>query len=149
MVGLTTSRQIWQALETSFASQSKAKAMQYKMQFQNIKDSLPIIEYLGKIKRCCDLLAAIGCKISEDDQILYALNGLGPQYDPVMVAISARVDGWTMQEVSSLLMSFETRLEGSKSSSSHINVDGSISSLNLTQMPAFRREVSPAPSSNT
>ncbi|KAG6386992.1 hypothetical protein SASPL_152174 [Salvia splendens] len=42
------------------------------------------------------LLAAIGCKIPENDQILYALNGLGPQYDPVMVAISALVDGWIM-----------------------------------------------------
>ena len=31
VVGLTTSKQIWKALETSFASQSKAKMMQYKM----------------------------------------------------------------------------------------------------------------------
>ena len=130
VVGLTTSYEIWNALESSFASQSKAKMMQYKMQLQSVKkENMSMIDYLGKIKTYCDLLAAVGCKISEDDQILHVLNGLSAEYDPVIVAITARVDGWVMQEVSSLLLSFESRLEVSKPSK--VNMDGSAPSLHI------------------
>ncbi|KAL1557466.1 hypothetical protein AAHA92_08040 [Salvia divinorum] len=76
--------------------------------------------------------------ISEDDQILHALNGHGSEYDPVMVVISARVDGWTMQEVTSLLLSFESRLEVSKPSK--VNMEGSVPSLHLAQAAGYNKE---------
>lgn len=62
VVGLTTSREIWSALETNFASQSKAKIMHYKLQLQTLrKDSLTMMEYLNKIKSICDMLGSAGC----------------------------------------------------------------------------------------
>ena len=133
VVGLiNTSREIWSALETSFASQSKAKIMQYKFQLQTTKkENLSMREYLGKIKTSCDLLASVGCRIPEEDQILYALGGLNKDYDSVMVAISARIDPWSMQEVSALLHTFESRLESSSSKSDNINSDGSLPSALL------------------
>lgn len=139
MVGLTTSRGIWNSLESSFARQSKAKIMQYKMQLQFVnKENMSMIDYLGKMKTYCDLLAAVGCKISEDNQILHVLNGLNAEYDLVIVAISARVDGWAMQNVSSLLLSFESRLEVSKPSK--VNMERSALSLLILLMLLCRTE---------
>ncbi|XP_047957561.1 uncharacterized protein LOC125203291 isoform X2 [Salvia hispanica] len=51
--------------------------MQFRLQLQNTKkDMLPMQEYLNKMKSCCDFLGSAGCKISDEDQILYILGGL-------------------------------------------------------------------------
>ena len=82
VVGLSTSQEIWEAIETSFAHQSKAKVMQYRLQLQSIrKESLSMRAYLNKVKSCCDLLGAAGYKVSEGDQILHILAGLGADYN--------------------------------------------------------------------
>ena len=66
VVGLTTSTEIWSALETNIASQSKAKIMNYKLQLQTAKkDSLTMSEYLNKIKTLCDMLGSAGCRVME------------------------------------------------------------------------------------
>lgn len=124
VVGLSSTSDIWRALETNFSSQSKAKLMQYKLQLQTLKkDNLSMSEYLTKIKTCCDLLGSAGYKVSADDQILHVLAGLGSEYDPVMVSITSRIEPWSILDVQSLLLSFESRLESSKSTP--LNSDGS------------------------
>lgn len=119
IVGLENSRDIWDALELSFASQTKAKIMQYKLQLQTLKKgNLSMREYLNQIKYCCDILGAAGKKINEDDQILHVLSGLGSEYNPVMVSITTKSEACTMREVCALLLSFENRLEEASNSNS-------------------------------
>ncbi|KAH6816202.1 hypothetical protein C2S51_021022 [Perilla frutescens var. frutescens] len=88
IVGLTTSREIWQTLKITFASY----------------------------------------RISNDDQILHILSGLGSDYDAVMVTITSQSDSWRLQDVYSLLLGFEARLESLRFSS--INTEGSQPSAN-------------------
>ena len=110
IVGMDTTHQIWKALETNFANQSRAKVMQHKSQLQAIKkDTPPMSDYLSKVKSICDVLAASGCRVSEEDQILYILGGLPRDYDPVMVTITAKTDICSVQDASALLLTFEAR----------------------------------------
>ncbi|GFQ00342.1 phosphoglucan phosphatase dsp4 amyloplastic [Phtheirospermum japonicum] len=98
MVGLTTSHEMWRALETNFAAQSGAKTMQYKIQLQTMKKgNLSMREYLNKVKVCCDNLAASGHKIEDFDQQLHALIGLGSEYDPVVVTITSNPEKWSLR----------------------------------------------------
>lgn len=90
-------------------------------------------EYLTRIKTCCDLLGSVGHSISDDDQISYILNGLGRDYDSVVVAIGAKPGQWTAMEVHSLLHTFEARIEGSRSIG--FSSDSSQPSLNYVGMP--------------
>lgn len=111
MVGLESSREMWEALELNFASHSKARLMQYKLQLQTLKKgSMPMREYLNKNKACCDTLAAAGQKISEEDQVLHILSGLGSEYDAVMVTMTSRIESCTVRDVSALLLSMRADL---------------------------------------
>ncbi|XP_042029862.1 uncharacterized protein LOC121776758 [Salvia splendens] len=119
--------------ETSFAHQSKEKVMQYRLQLQSVrKESLSLRAYLNKVKSCCDLLGAAGCKVFEGDQILHILAGLGVDYNRVVVTITSKLEELTVREVSALLTSFERRLDSAVKNSS-INREGSIPTANLVQ----------------
>ncbi|KAK6139417.1 hypothetical protein DH2020_026842 [Rehmannia glutinosa] len=127
-VGLSSSKEIWDALEQNFASQTNAKIMQIKMQLTTLKkNGLTMREYLNKMKSCCDLLAIVGDNISERDQVLHIISGLGPEYNSVMVNVTSRVQPYTVSEVQALLLSFESRLE--TENNLHINSEGSNPSL--------------------
>ncbi|KAK6144515.1 hypothetical protein DH2020_021335 [Rehmannia glutinosa] len=129
-VGLSSSKEIWESLETSFASQSRAKIMQFRLQLQTLKKwNPPMRDYLNKVKVCCDTLAAAGQKVSEEDQMLHILSGLGNDYDSVMVSITSRVEPCSLREVYALLLSFEARLENAESP--QINMDGSTINANF------------------
>ncbi|KAH6830682.1 hypothetical protein C2S53_014734 [Perilla frutescens var. hirtella] len=68
-------------------------------------------DYLNRIKICCDTLGAAGEKVSKDNQILHILSGLGPEYNPVMISLTSRVEPPSLREVHGLLLVFENRLE--------------------------------------
>lgn len=68
-------------------------------------------DYIIKMKGFIDLLAACGHPISDEDQVLYVLGGVGIEYDPVVVHITSKSEFLTFSEVGALLMSHEGRLE--------------------------------------
>ncbi|KAK6141727.1 hypothetical protein DH2020_024529 [Rehmannia glutinosa] len=126
-VGLKTSKDVWQTLETAFGNQNSAKIMQ----LQTLrKGTMPMREYLNKVKSCCDMLSAVGKQVEEWDQVCHILSGLGSEYDPVMVSITSRVVPCSLSEVHSILLSFENRLEQTDIASH--NGDGAQISANLT-----------------
>ncbi|KAK6116197.1 hypothetical protein DH2020_050053 [Rehmannia glutinosa] len=138
IVGLESSKTVWEALDISFASQNGAKIMQYKLQLQTLKKgTLSMRDYLNKIKSVCDLLASAGHGIDEPDQVLHALSGLGPEYNPIIVSITSRVERCSLREAHAILLSYENRLEVSDNMSSSENF-----SVNLTTQspsPGFGR----------
>ena len=112
LVGLNSSREIWESLEHTFASQSQAKVMQYKLQLQTLKKgALSMREYINKMKSCVDLLASAGQPLTPEDQILHLLAGLGPEYNPVLVSVTTRPQPYSLHDVKALLMTFESRLD--------------------------------------
>ncbi|XP_062075736.1 uncharacterized protein LOC133779850 [Humulus lupulus] len=75
------------------------------------KGSLAISDYVDKVKSLVDALAIAGSIISDQDIVLQLLDGLGPEFDPVVLGITSRSDFLSLEVVQALLMSHESRLE--------------------------------------
>ncbi|KAF4384398.1 hypothetical protein F8388_004631 [Cannabis sativa] len=102
----------WRALEQRYASQSKARILQIKSQLSTIqKGNLSISDYLDKVKILADSLSVAGTPMEENDLIMHLLNGLGPEFDPVVVHVTSLVDDLSLESIQSLLLTNESRLE--------------------------------------
>ena len=112
LVGLNTTSEIWSALETLFAAASKARIMQLRLQIQTSKKGgSSMMEYLLKVKSIADNLAAIGEPVSEQDQILYLLGGLGAEYISFVIYVTSRPESLSLEEIHSMLLTYENCLE--------------------------------------
>lgn len=85
ITGCHSSYDLWTALERSFSSHTKAKALQLRMSLQSTKKEIHI------------------------------LRGLGSDYDSVVVNITARDTFPSIEEIYSLLLTHESRLEQANS----------------------------------
>ncbi|KAL5858971.1 hypothetical protein ACOSQ4_000267 [Xanthoceras sorbifolium] len=63
------------------------------------------------MKGISDCLAAAGQVMTEQDLVLSVLSGLGVEYDPVVIYLTARQDLITLSEAQFLLLTQEQRLE--------------------------------------
>jgi len=107
----TTSREVWLALERTFSSISRAKAVQIRTQLANIrKGSLSANDYFLSIKHLVDELALAGQPLTADHIITYMLAGLGQEYDSLASIITSRSDSVTLEELYSLLLISESRI---------------------------------------
>ncbi|KAG6735438.1 hypothetical protein POTOM_061954 [Populus tomentosa] len=107
-----SSHYAWKALEKTFSSSSRARIMQLRLELQSTKKgSMTMIDYIMKVKAAVDSLAAIGEPISEQDQVMNLLGGLGADYNAVVTAINIRDDKISIEAVHSMLLAFEHRLE--------------------------------------
>ncbi|RVW98057.1 Retrovirus-related Pol polyprotein from transposon TNT 1-94 [Vitis vinifera] len=112
IIGHNSSHSAWNALEKIFSSCSRARIMQLRLEFQSTKKgSMSMIDYIMKVKGAADSLAAIGEPVSEQDQIMNLLGGLGSDYNAVVTAINIREDKISLEAVHSMLLAFEQRLE--------------------------------------
>ncbi|GMI93411.1 hypothetical protein HRI_003010400 [Hibiscus trionum] len=68
-------------------------------------------EYTMAIKEICDLLGSCGDSVSDVEQIATILNGLPIEYEPTVAAITASKMAYTVDNVVSILVDAETRLE--------------------------------------
>ena len=108
IVGFQTSHAAWTTLEKIFSASSKAQVMQLRLEFQTIrKGSLSMIEHILRIKNISDNLAAIGESVSEKDQILQLLAGLGADYNSIVASLTAQEDDLSLHSVHSILLTHE------------------------------------------
>lgn len=106
----SSSYEVW-ALERTFASHTKAKTLQLRMQLQTSKKVfLSITDYYNKMKMLVDSLIAAGNLIIDEDLCLYILRGLELEYDTMVVNTIARTTMPTIEKVYSLLLTHESRL---------------------------------------
>lgn len=83
VVGLHTSKAVWDALEERYASLSRSHIIRLKKQLQTTKKGTSSMQdYLQRIKHLADKLAACAAPVSEDDLILHILDGLPSEYHP-------------------------------------------------------------------
>ncbi|KAL8132886.1 hypothetical protein AgCh_008384 [Apium graveolens] len=81
----------WKSLHTTFANKSQTCIFSVRDQLSKVcKESRPIAEYLRDIRSITDELATAGSPISNVEFIIKILSGLGPEYNPLTSAISAR-----------------------------------------------------------
>jgi len=95
--------------------------MQLRLELQSMKKrSLSMIDYIIKVKGAANNLAAIGEPVSEQDQVMNLLGGLGSDYNAVVTAINIQDDKISIEAVHSMLLAFEHRLE-QQSSIDHVS----------------------------
>ena len=127
-------------METLFASQSRAKILQLKMQLQiTKKNAMTMSDYINKMKNLADSLAMARKYVTKDDLISYIFAGLGTEYDLVVVNITARTDDLSLPEVFSLLLNHESRME-QLSAAANLESDGSFNA-NFARASFHKRKV--------
>nr|XP_051230090.1 uncharacterized protein LOC127348014 [Lolium perenne] len=103
-----TSCQAWTILERMFASRTRARAIQTRVQLAIAKKKgTSAAEYFRQMKALADTLAAISQPLSEDDIIAYILVGLSPDYDSLVTTLTVRSDNLTLDEVYAHLLAYE------------------------------------------
>ena len=86
--------------------------MQLRLELQSTKKGyLSMIDCIMKVKGAADNLATIGEPVSEQDQVMNLLGGIGSDYNAVVTAINIRDDKISIEVVHSMLLAFEHRLE--------------------------------------
>ena len=81
-------------------------------QLQKIKkEDITIYEYLAHIKEVFDKYSTMGEPLSYGDKLMYTLNGLIEEYDGFVTSIYNRCDKPSLEEVHSLLYTYEYQLE--------------------------------------
>jgi hypothetical protein len=134
-VGLHKSLDVWTTLEKMFASQSKARIMQIRLQLATLKkgDS-SIADYFQKAQTLAHTLAAINEPLKESEVITYIMAGLSTDYDSLVTLVSTCVDPISLEDLYGHLLTHEQRIELHNTapdiSSSSVNVAQRHSSIN-------------------
>ena len=117
-------QEIWTYLDKRFTSLSRSHIHQLKNKLSSImKKSESMEDYLAQIKSLADQLALAASPIEDEDLVLITLNGLPSEYNALKVAIRARSEAITMEDLASLLCSEALHIEADhKSSSSDLTV---------------------------
>ncbi|KAJ9693228.1 hypothetical protein PVL29_012113 [Vitis rotundifolia] len=76
-------------------------------------------ENIQKLKSICNSLAAIGELVYEKDHLIYLFSGLDREYNPFVTSIQNRFDQPTIEQIHSLLLSYDFHLEQQNSVSLH------------------------------
>jgi hypothetical protein len=112
ITALPTAAAIWKHLETSYASQSRARVINTRMALATTqKGSSSAAEYVIKMKTLADEMASDGKKLDDEELISYILAGLDYEYNSLVSSIAARVEPVTLGDMYSQLLAFETCLE--------------------------------------
>lgn len=122
----SSASEMWTALETYFVTESKVRIMHLKNTLQTLKKgSLSIQEYMRRMKDIFDTLVASGQVLTEEDLVNFILDGLGSDFEPIVVYILARVDSQaenlTLADLKLILQKYEQRLGRTSSLSFDFN----------------------------
>ena len=92
VVGLSTSRKVWLALENTFSHRLKAKEIWLKDDLQLMRcETRSVLEYARAFKALCDQLHAIGKPVNDTDKVHWFLRGLGSDFTSFSTAQMAQM----------------------------------------------------------
>ncbi|KAF6152137.1 hypothetical protein GIB67_031459 [Kingdonia uniflora] len=112
VVGLSTSRAVWDALQKHYASKSRARIMQLRRELQTMrKGSKPMKDYFLHAKELADSLAASGHPMSDPDLQQIILSGLDNAYDAIVTTLAATMADISMDDFYAHLIAFDMHLE--------------------------------------
>ncbi|KAI3765987.1 hypothetical protein L2E82_16034 [Cichorium intybus] len=88
VLGLSSARSIWVALESAYSNSSVERIHSLKDSLRQLsKGTLSVSEYGRSFKSICDQLSAIGHPIDNMDKLHWFLCGLGPSFETFSTAI--------------------------------------------------------------
>ncbi|CAL9014239.1 unnamed protein product [Prunus brigantina] len=112
VIGCKTARDAWINLSDRYASVSRARINHLKTELQTAQKGGDSIErFLLRLKHLRDQLNAAGIKISDDDFIINALNGLPPEYDIIKTVLIARDTPLSLKDFRAQLLAAEQTAE--------------------------------------
>ncbi|KAA8536399.1 hypothetical protein F0562_028877 [Nyssa sinensis] len=112
VIGVTTSREVWCALEKMYSSHSRARLSTTRRQLSTVtKGGMSISDYFQTVKSLADTLAAIGHPLPDTEIVSYLLGGLDSSYDPIVTSIQTREDPIELEDIFGHLLTFELRLQ--------------------------------------
>ncbi|XP_008232570.1 PREDICTED: uncharacterized protein LOC103331702 [Prunus mume] len=133
VVGCKTARDAWLNLTDRYASVSRSRVTQLKTELHTISKGADSIErFLLRLQHLRDQLTVAGVKLTDDDIIIPALNGLPGEFDIIKTVIFARETPITMKEFRAQLLSAERTIESRVMALSH-QMSGPMSSVSSTQ----------------
>jgi hypothetical protein len=142
--GLHTSRDVWLALEKMFASQSKARVLQSRLQLTTLKKGpMSIPDYFQKAQALSQSLAIIDEPLKDSELISYILAGLGPEYDSLVTTVSTRIDPITIDDLYGYLLTHEQRLEHFHSAGDSSILTANVAQRNNSNAGKYQRNSSP------
>ncbi|KAJ0025135.1 hypothetical protein Pint_08816 [Pistacia integerrima] len=116
VLGLTTARDVWLALENSFSHISKTRELRIKDDLQLIKcGTRSVTEYSRSFKALCDQLTAMGCSVDDTDKVHWYLRGLGTDFANFSTAQMSLTPLPTFKDLVPKAESFEIFQNSSKS----------------------------------
>ena len=133
VVNCAHSYQIWNEINDLHFSQTHARSTQLRSELKTIvKGSLTTSEYLRKIKSIVNTLISIGDPVSYRDHLDLIFDGLPEEFSPLMALVFNRGIPCSINEVESMIVSHEARLERIKKKQS----GESLISVNVAQVSA-------------
>jgi hypothetical protein len=108
----TTPHKVWDTLVAMAASQSRARVINTQMALSTTRrGSMPIAQYVGKMKLLADDMAYAGKKLDDEDLVSYILAGLDSDFDSVISVVAVRAKPIIVPELYSQLVGYEQRQE--------------------------------------
>jgi gag-polypeptide of LTR copia-type len=143
VVRCDTAAEVWTTINQLYSSQSMAKVLDLKLQLQiTKKGGSTCADFIQKMQSITDRLRSIGIDITDQELVLYILQGLTSDFESFVTALSTRSIPPSMNEFSTLLLAHEARILNNLKSISttavHLSVqaDGSkIGSGTVAQEP--------------
>ncbi|CAL2277183.1 unnamed protein product [Prunus armeniaca] len=112
VIGSRTAREAWLNLTDRYASVSRARINHLKTEMQTAQKGGDSIErFLLHLKHIRDQLHSAGVKISYDDFVIAALNGLPQEYDIVKTVLIARDTSLSLRDFHAQLLVAEQTAE--------------------------------------
>jgi hypothetical protein len=119
---LKTSAQVWEALDRTFASRSKARIVQLRTALVKPKKrDTSMSAYYQHTKKIADTMATIGNPLSDDEVVSYILAGLGEDHENFTTSMSviAANEDFTLGDLYGHLTAYEARTGGRSSGGHH------------------------------
>jgi glutathionylspermidine synthase len=112
IAALPSTTEVWKHIQTSFASQSRARVINTRMALATTEKRLSTVaEYISKMKTLADEMASAGKKLDDEELTSYILDGLDSEYNSIVSSIAARVEPISFGELYSQLLTHENRLD--------------------------------------
>jgi hypothetical protein len=125
-----TASAAWAAIEAMFSLKPRARIISTRMALTTAsKGTSSISEYIGKMKSLADEMASVERKFEDEELVSDILMGINVDFDPMVSAVTVRVEPITVVELYTQLVSHEQRLEirgggGGNQSSTNLAVKG-------------------------
>jgi hypothetical protein len=110
VVTATSTKEVWDSLQTRFASSTRARTLQVRVELATAKKlDLTATDYFCKIKGLATEMVAADAPLWDDMVIAYLLAGLPVEYDPFVTSMTTKGDSLSLDDVYAYLMAFEAR----------------------------------------